>query len=437
MGPGCCERARAWSRQRVDASSLVILRVFVGLLVCVSALRFVARGWVDELLLAPSFHFHYWGFAWVQAPTPTLAYGLFAVLAAASLAFAAGLRPRLSALTCLLAFTYIELIDLSYYLNHYYFISCLLATFVLLPPVPDEDARVSQIQLTLVRVQVGLVYLYAGIAKIGADWLVYAQPLKTWLARRADLPLVGAWLDEAWLAHLASWSGLGFDLLVVPALLWRPTRAYAYVAVVGFHVITGLLFPIGMFPWFMIGCATIMFAPDWPRRFMARDRTPASTPIDPRLKQALTWAAGALLLVQIALPWRSLLYPGSSLWHEQGFRFGYRVMLIEKVGFAEFRVHDRATGRRWKLDPHAELSPLQVKMMSTQPDLIAQYARHLAARLEREMPGSAIEIRADVFVAFNGRPHHRLIDPNTDLAATREGLAAKPWILPAPTTHPP
>ncbi|PRQ06789.1 HTTM domain-containing protein [Enhygromyxa salina] len=432
------DRARAWAHPRVDASSLVILRVFVGLLVCVSALRFVARGWVSELLLAPSFHFHYWGFAWVRAPGPALAYGLFAVLAAASLALAAGVRVRLSALICWVAFTYIELIDLTYYLNHYYFITCLLATFVLLPPRPDADGRVSRAKLTLVRVQVGLVYVFAGVAKLGSDWLVHAQPLRTWLAQHADLPVVGAWLDEAWLAHLASWSGLGFDLLVVPALLWRRTRKVAYAAVVGFHVITGLLFPIGMFPWFMIGCATIMFAPDWPRRFMALNlESGGHAPTKPRLEQALAGLAGALLVVQIALPWRALLYPGSMLWHEQGFRFGYRVMLIEKVGFVEFRVHDRVSGDRWTVAPHAELSALQVKMMSTQPDLIAQYARHLATRLEHEMPGADIEVRADVFVAFNGRPHARLIDPQTDLAATRAGLAAKPWILPAPTTDPP
>ena len=257
------ESVRAWSLTRVDAASLVLLRVFVGLLLFVSAVRFVARGWVEELLLAPRFHFHYWGFTWVPEPSPALAYGALLLLALASLALAAGLFVRASAAVSLLAFAYVELIDVTYYLNHYYFLSCLLATFVLLPPQGEADGRVARTQLALTRTQVGLVYVYAGIAKLGSDWLIHAQPLKIWLARHADLALVGPWLDEPWLAYAASWAGAGFDLLVVPALLWRPTRAWAYAAVVGFHGITGLLFPIGMFPWFMIACATILFEPDW------------------------------------------------------------------------------------------------------------------------------------------------------------------------------
>lgn len=415
---------------RVDAASLVLLRVFVGSLLFVSAIRFVARGWVDELLLAPDFHFHYWGFAWVSEPSPVVAYALLGIVAVASLMLAAGLWVRVSAALALLAFTYVELIDVTYYLNHYYFLSCLLATFVLLPPQPEADGRVPWIQLALTRTQVGLVYVYAGLAKLQSDWLLHAQPLKIWCSRHADLPIVGAWMDEAWLAYAASWAGAAFDLLVVPALLWRPTRPFAFAAVVGFHVITGLLFPIGMFPAFMIAGATILLAPDWPRRFMTRARD-----FQPRAPNhvAFVWIAAALLAVQLALPWRYLLYPGSVLWHEQGFRFSYRVMLVEKAGFVEFRVLDRSSGEHeWTVSPRAELTPLQVKMMSTQPDLIAQYARHLRARLERERPGSAIEVRADAFVSLNGRPHHRLIDPEVDLAARRPGLAAQPWILPAP-----
>jgi hypothetical protein len=58
--------------------------------------------------------------------------------------------------------------------------------------------------------------------------------------------------------------------------------------------------------------------------------------------------------------------------------------------------------------------------------MILEYAHHLAAA----RPGA--EVRADAFVTYNGRPNARLIDPDVDLARERDGLAAKPWILPAP-----
>ena len=429
---------REGEERRVDAASLVVLRIAVGLLLFVSAVRFVARGWVDELLLAPSVHFHYWGFAWVGEPPAWLAYSLFITLAAASLALAAGLATRTSAALALVAFAWIELIDLTYYLNHYYFLTCLLATFVLVPPRPEADNRVPAWKLALVRTQVGLVYVYAGLAKLGSDWLLHAQPLDIWLARHADVPIVGRFLDEPWLAYASSWAGVGFDLLIVPALLWSRTRAWAYTILVVFHVATGLLFPIGMFPYFMIAAATILFPPEWPRRWMAAgaalDRPVA---VHPTLERSLGGVAAALLLIQLLLPWRSLLYPGSTLWHEQGSRFAYRVMLVEKAGLIEYRVIDRKSGREWRVDPADELTRLQARMLSTQPDLILQYAHHLAERFEHEMPGTSIEVRVDAFVSLHGRPARRLIDPDVDLAHEHDTLAPKSWILTGPEEPPP
>jgi vitamin K-dependent gamma-carboxylase len=427
-----------FATRRVDAASLVVLRIAVGLLLFVSAARFVARGWVEELLLAPSFHFHYWGFAWVGEPPGWLAYSLFALLAGAALALAAGVYTRLSAGLALLAFAWIELIDLTYYLNHYYFLTCLLATFVLVPPRPEADSCVPAWKLTLVRTQVAMVYVFAGLAKLGPEWLLHAQPLDIWLARHADLPMLGRWLDEPWLAYAASWAGACFDLLVVPALLWSRTRPFAYAGVVVFHVATGLLFPIGMFPWFMIAAATILFPPDWPRRWLATGAVlDRPTLVNPKLERALGGFAAALLLLQLALPVRMLLYPGSTLWHEQGARYGYRVMLVEKAGMIEYRVRDRNGGREWRVDPADELTRLQARLLSTQPDLILQYAHHLATRLEQELPGAAIEVRVDAFVSLHGRPARRLIDPDVDLARERDGLAPKPWILPGPEEPPP
>jgi vitamin K-dependent gamma-carboxylase len=90
------------------------------------------------------------------------------------------------------------------------------------------------------------------------------------------------------------------------------------------------------------------------------------------------------------------------------------VMAMEKAGLATFRVRDPASGAAWVVDPRDELTKLQATMMATQPDMIADYARHLAAKARRAGRGD-VEVRADVFVALNGRPSRRFVDPDVDL----------------------
>jgi Vitamin K-dependent gamma-carboxylase len=53
--------------------------------------------------------------------------------------------------------------------------------------------------------------------------------------------------------------------------------------------------------------------------------------------------------------------------------------------------------------------------MAVSPALIVDAARLVAARHRRE--GTAVEVRADAPVSFNGRRSARVIDPTVDLAA--------------------
>src|SRR5262249_48717615 len=120
----------------------------------------------------------------------------------------------------------------------------------------------------LLRFQLAVVYVFAGLAKINADWLRDAEPMRLWLAARSDLPVVGGLFLLPGVATAASWAGAAFDLSIVPLLVWRRTRAFAYVLVVLFHAATALLFPIGIFPWLMIAATTIFFSSSWPRRLL-------------------------------------------------------------------------------------------------------------------------------------------------------------------------
>jgi len=433
----------------LDAASVALFRVVFGALLLVSTLRFFAHGWVREFYGVPTHFFSYWGFGWVRPLPLSGMYLLYGVIAAAASCLMLGVAARASAALGALAFGYAHFCDKSNYLNHYYLITLLLGLLAFLPVDREYSLRVwrrpaerrGQVRawvLYLLRFQIGLVYVFGGLAKLNADWLHHAEPLRIWLSANAELPLLGLFLNEPWLAVAFSWCGALFDLGIVPLLSWRVTRAPAYAVLLVFHVLTALLFRIGIFPWVMSLCATILWSPSWPRELLARvSRSPR--PVPPGIAGApLEAATGALVLgyaaVQVLLPLRSALYPGNTRWSEEGFRFAWRVMLIEKAGSLEFEVEE-ASGRRYSVSPGQYLTPFQVRMAATQPDMILELSHWIARDAARRASGP-VRVFADSEVSFNGRLRQRMIDPKQDLASAREGLGAKPWILPAPSDDP-
>jgi hypothetical protein len=427
----------------VDPASLVAYRSLFGLLMLVAVARFFAYGWIPEHYLTPKVLFPYAGLEWIR-PWPGVGMYLhFALMGLGALGITLGVAYRASALTFLLTFTYAHLIDKTYYLNHYYFISLAGVLLVALPLDVKGRTHVPAWWLWLLRAQVGLVYFFGGVAKLKSDWLVHAQPMKIWLAASTDLPVLGRLFEQPWAPHTFSIAGAVFDLCVVPALLWRRTRWLAYAAVVGFHVITRMLFPIGMFPWLMMAGALLFFPPDWPRRlagWLRREPVKHSAPESPARPSRRSWVGPALAVaflgVQFLLPLRHLFYPGDVMWTEEGYRFSWNVMLMEKDGVAEFRVSEPATGKRWVVSPGKYLSPYQVKMMATQPDMLLSFAHYLA----RDFAGQGhpgVEVRVDAFASLNGRPRQRLVDPTVNLAAVGPWDSVHGWVLPFREVAPP
>src|SRR5688572_14337965 len=118
--------ATSWSdaaTRPVDASALAVVRIALGLVGLLSVARILAYGWVESLYAGPSHRFTYLGLAWVPQPTVLQMRGLLALLALASLGLVVGWRTRLSAIAFLVAFAWIELVDATTYLNHYWFLT--------------------------------------------------------------------------------------------------------------------------------------------------------------------------------------------------------------------------------------------------------------------------------------------------------------------------
>ena len=428
----------------MDPAGLAAFRALFGLIMALAVARFVANGWVSELLVLPGYHFTYLGFDWVRPLPEPLMLIAFCVMGLSAFSVAVGLFTRLSAAIFCVLFTYAELIDKATYLNHYYLVTLLAVLLVFVPSgtVWSVDAwrraragrstaaSVPALSYLVLRAQVGVVYVFAGLAKLDGDWLVRAEPLKTWLRARVESPLLAGFVAEPWVPHAMSWAGAAFDLAIVPLLCVRRTRPFAFAAAVLFHLSIWLLFPVGVFSFVMLVAITVFFEPNWPRRFLGRlVRVAPYAPAAPSVPlRPLAFAfALAFVTVQVFVPLRFTLYPGSVNWTEQGFRFAWRVMLVEKSGRVEYDVTTNAG--RFRVFPREELTPLQLRQMATQPDMIEQYAHHLRRRFEANGYQN-IRVRADAWVAFNGRRSQRLIDPATDLASTERSFAPKPWILP-------
>ena len=441
---------RTWAsaNQPIPAASLAVFRILFGLLMAWAMVRVLAKGWVDTVFLAPAFHFSYPGFEWVRPLPAGLMHALVAGLAVCALGVAAGFFYRACAVLFFLGFAYLELIERANYLNHYWLVTLLAGLMAVLPLHREwswdaaqgrvsRDAFAPAWMLWLLRFQIGVVYVFAGLAKLNADWLFRAEPLRTWLAARADVPLLGPWLAEPWMAFAMSWTGAAYDLGIIFALLCARTRPLAYATVVGFHVATALLFPIGLFPWLMIAATTLCFPPAWPKRVLSLGSrrgeeadSAAAQPIPLLTSAATPWVVAAITLycaVQIALPLRPFLASEDSAWTGRGFNFSWRVMLAERSGHAEFFAFEPATQRRWRLPTRGVLMPWQERLMAQEPELIRQVAKYLAKGL-RQAGHAGVEVRADALLALNGHPHQRLLRPDVNLA----GPLPADWILPAP-----
>ena len=196
---------------------LAVFRVFFGLLMFVSIVRFWSYGWINEFYIQPKFFFSYYGFEFVK-PLGNWTYLLFVICAISSLLVCIGYQYRISIIALFLSFTYIELMDKTTYLNHYYFISLLSFLLIFLPlnrqfsldaflkPKQYLRSQVPRWTIDSIKLLIAIVYVYAALAKLNSDWLFEVQPLKIWLTNKYDFPVIGKYFHLPWVHYFFSLS---------------------------------------------------------------------------------------------------------------------------------------------------------------------------------------------------------------------------------------
>ncbi|MFT7114659.1 MAG: hypothetical protein ACI8P7_001446, partial [Candidatus Azotimanducaceae bacterium] len=198
-----------------------------------------------------------------------------------------------------------------------------------------------------------------------------------------------------------------------------------------FHVMTAMLFQIGVFPYVMILATLVFFSPQWFEKIFglfSKTVQPKISTVPETNHSKLKYLLIGFFVLQFLIPFRYLMYPGKLFWNEEGYRFSWRVMLMEKAGAATFFVGNDTNG--WSEIYNGDyLTRNQEKMMASQPDMLLEFAHYLKEIAEKE-GGKLVEVKAEVYVSLNGENSRLFVDKNVNLSAQKRGFKHKDWILP-------
>lgn len=442
---------QAWTTalsRPVSIQSLAVFRIVFGLLLVWDTWRFVAGDRITRYYVDPEFHFAYGLFGWVRPlPEPYihlawLSVGLCALLVAVGLFY----RVAIVGLTVL--FSYFFLLDKAQYLNHFYMVILFALILCVLPANRAfsldamfwpriRRATVPYAAVFVLRAQLEIILVFAGLVKIAPDWLA-GEPLGIWLREQAHLVPFGALFAYDGVILAGAWATVVLHIVGAPLLLWRRTRLPVFLLYCLFHASNAYFFNIGIFPWLTIGATLIVFAPDWPQRFarwlLARFEPvpplPALAPAPGTPLPAFAVAALVVwLAVQVAVPLRFAGFSSDVAWTGDGHRFAWRMRLYDRAADGHFVVQTEDGSQRWTVDPRLYLTDRQAWAMLSRPDMIVQFAHHLDALWRQDGHGE-VRVFALIEKSLNGRPPQPFVDPAVDLSAVRlEIFAPDPWVM--------
>ncbi len=416
-----------WLFKRIDNSALIVFRIIFGLLIAAQAWGSILTGYVQKYLITPEFTFSFIGFDFIQPLPSVLMYVFYGFMGLLGIAIAVGYRYKLSMSLFTVLWAYSYLMIKESYNNHYYLL-LLLSIFMCIAPANryfsiDAKQNPNLRQLTMphwVRlwfiVQMTIVYTFAALAKLYPDWLD-GRMAEILLQSKADLPIIGSWLQHTWAIHTLTYFGILFDLLISPLLLWKPTRKVTFIAAIFFHLFNSIVFQIGIFPYLALGLFIFYFPPQSIKRifFKVKPQAEAYLPKTPSNQKSLIVVFLSLwFIVQLFLPIRHWFIKGDVLWTEEGHRLSWRMMLRSRSGHNTFKIVNKTTGDTSLVKQSKYLTPKQIRAVATKPDMIWQFCQRL--KREYAQKGQDIAIYVTPWVSINGHRSQLLISPNTDMA---------------------
>ncbi|HCO86063.1 MAG TPA: hypothetical protein DIT95_21390 [Arenibacter sp.] len=432
--------------KQIDNSPVLIFRIFFGILVSLECYGAIATGWVKKNLIDPEFTFNFIGLDWLQ-PLPGIGmYLYFIVMGTLGIFIALGYRYRFSAGAFALLWTAVYLMQKTAYNNHYYLLILVALIMAFMPANRDYslDARrnpsirtnhMSAYLKWAIVLQLFIVYTYASVAKLYGDWLDFSI-IEILFKNKRSYPIIGGLLQEPLVHRVVGISGILFDLLIVPALLWKPTRKWAFVASLFFHLFNSIVFQIGIFPYLALAFTVFFFEPETIRKLFFKKKEPYLENVltVPPQRELVLGILSLYFLIQLVLPIRHYFIKDDVLWTEEGHRMSWRMMLRSRTGITTFKIVNHTTGNSYLVNLDDYLSRGQKSKIKSYPDFMWQFAQRL--KREYNEKGEDISVFVNSRVSINGKPYQEFIDPKIDLGnVSWNYFGHNDWILPSPSKN--
>lgn len=445
----------------IDNSALIVFRVFFGFLITLQAWGEIVTGKGRKIFVDPDFTFNFIGFDFLQTfpGTGPQMYGWMVVMGIFGVMIMLGYKYRIAIIGYAIMWSTVYFMQKSAYNNHYYLMMLLLWIMAIFPAhrAFSLDAKFNpSIRATtmprwvtvVIIVQLWIVYTYASIAKFYPDWLDATVPQILMWSRR-DYWLIGDLLQERSIHWIISYVGILFDGLIIPLLLWKRTRKWAFRISIFFHLFNSIVFQIGIFPYLSLAFTVFFYDPKYiGKLFLARFRPSLeqdeivtaehleTSQLRNQSPNIPTWGTSFIVvlliyfIIQIALPLRQHFIEDNVLWTEEGHRLSWRMMLRSKGGNVTFTIEDKETCKRTTVNQDEYLSKTQKRNVRSKPDVIWQFAQIL--KKEQAELGNDVAVYARCSIKVNGRKSKKLIDHTVDLASVEwDWWNHNEWVLPS------
>ncbi|MGE0636085.1 MAG: HTTM domain-containing protein [Bacteroidia bacterium] len=428
---------------QVENKYLSLFRILFFGFIALELIQFRKRDYFQAFLVDARVRFPYEFFPFDVEFTAQGFTSLFAITLISAVFCSAGLFFRYSKWVFTLSFGFLFFQDKMLWNNHWYlfFLVGFLALFMKLENSLSLDALVNpkiknayspRWYFEILKLQIFVVYFFAGIAKLNYDWLVETEPIGTFIKQRENYFLLG-WLfsiDSA--KYFFAYSGIIYDLCIGFLLFSSRFKKLGIVLTFIFNIINSIIFDIGMFPFIMLACNYLFVFQHSIDEKKSHKNTKSTQQLSkPIMQNGLFYFLIFYSSFQLIFPMRQFLYKGNPSWIGICERFSWRMMIQNKVPVKyDFYISEKSTGKNKRIDLRTFLFPPQIMAQVVFPDMIPQTA--MAIQKDAEKAGLINpEIKAEIIVSLNKRKPQSLVDSTLNLSEQKADLFKPPlWVVP-------